>query len=107
MNNLDITIQTILAFFGGVTCIVGGISALAKLFNPIKKLKEKVEEHERKLDNDYVRMNSFDDLMEEIENSNEVICQSLFVLLNHEITGNSIDKLKEQRDRLEEYLIKK
>ena len=107
MNNIDITVQTILAFFGGVTCIVGGVSALAKLFNPIKKLKEKVEEHEHKLSNDYVRMNSLDGLMKEVENSNEVICQSLFVLLNHEITGNSVDKLKEQRDRLEEYLIKK
>lgn len=107
MSNLDITVQTILAFFGGITCIAGGISALAKLFNPIKKLKEKVEEHEQKLDKDYVRMNTIDDLMKEVEKSNEVICQSLFVLLNHEITGNSVNKLKEQRDRLEDYLIKK
>lgn len=106
-ENLDITVQTILAFFGGITCIVGGVSALAKLFNPIRKLKEKVEENERKLSNDYVRMNSLDNLIKEVENSNAVICQSLFVLLNHEITGNGVDKLKEQRDKLEDFLISK
>ena len=39
MNELQITIQTILTFFGGVTLVMGGISALAKLFDPFKKLK--------------------------------------------------------------------
>ena len=48
-----------------------------------------------------------DEAIERIENSNEIICESLFALLNHEITGNSVDKLIKQRDNLQKYLIEK
>ena len=107
MNELQITIQTILTFFGGVTLIMGGISALAKLFDPFKKLKVKVNEHECKRNDDFNRMGKMDEAIERIENSNEIICESLFALLNHEITGNSVDKLIKQRDNLQKYLIEK
>lgn len=107
MNNFEITVQTILALFGGITCIVGGISAIAKLFSPFKELKTRLDEHEQKLNKDYDRLNSVCDAIQDIEESNKVICKSILVLLNHQVTGNGIDKLKEQRDNLEQYLINK
>ena len=106
-GNIQITIQTVLAFFGGITCIVGGISAITKLFNPFKDLKKRIDEHEQKLCNDHLRMNDIDNSMHGVEESNKVICKSLLVLLNHEVTGNGIDKLKAQRDVLEQFLIDK
>ena len=36
-----------------------------------------------------------------------MILQGLLVLINHDITGNGVDKLKETRDELNEYLINK
>lgn len=107
MDNLGVTIQTILAIFGGITCIVGGISSIMKLFNPFKELKTKVEEHDDKLNNDFARMGTFESATKEIEETNKAICKSLLVLMNHEITGNGVDKLKEQRDALEAFLIDK
>ena len=107
MGDVDITIQTILAFFGGITVIAGGMSAIFKLFNPVKELKEQVCEHEQKLANDFERMNAIDKILCDVEEYDKVICKSLLVLLNHEITGNGIDKLKEQRDVLEQFLINK
>lgn len=106
-SNIQITIQTVLAFFGGIACIVGGISAITKLFDPFKDLKKRIDEHEQKLCNDHARMNDIDSAMHGIEESNKVICKSLLVLLNHEVTGNGIDKLKAQRDVLEQFLIDK
>ena len=57
------------------------------------------------VNDDFNRMGKMDEAIERIENSNEIICESLFALLNHEITGNSVDKLIKQRDNLKKYLI--
>lgn len=107
MGNVSITAQTILAFFGGITVIAGGTSAIFKLFNPVKKLKEQVHQHEQKLAKDFERMNEIDATLCDIEEYNKVICKSLLVLLNHEITGNDVANLKKQRDGLEQFLINK
>ena len=107
MGDVSITIQTILAFFGGIAVIAGGASAILKLFNPLKALKSKVDDHEQKLVKDFERMNTIDKTLCDVEEYDKVICKSLLVLLNHEITGNGVDKLKEQRDVLEQFLINK
>lgn len=107
MGDVSITAQTILAFFGGITVIAGGTSAIFKLFNPVKKLKEQVHQHEQKLAKDFERMNEIDATLCDIEEYDKVICKSLLVLLNHEITGNDVAKLKKQRDDLEQFLINK
>lgn len=107
MSDIEITIQTVLVFFGGITCVVAGVSAITKLFNPFKDLKKRIDEHEKKLSNDHLRMNNMENTMCEVEESNKIICKSLLVLLNHEITGNGVDKLKAQRDVLEQFLIDK
>ena len=46
-------------------------------------------------------------LLKEVEESNKMILQCLLVIINHDITGNGIDKLKSTRDKLQEYLIEK
>ncbi len=107
MTDIEITIQTVLAFFGGLACIAGGVSAIVKLFSPFKSLQDKVNKHDKKLEDDFKRMNELEDSMKDIEESNKIICKSLFVLLNHEVTGNGVDKLKAQRDALEQFLIDK
>lgn len=107
MGDISVTTQTILAFFGSITVVAAGTSAILKLFNPVKKLKEQVHQHEQKLINDFERMHEIDAALCDIEEYDKVICKSLLVLLNHEITGNDVAKLKKQRDVLEQFLINK
>ena len=64
---------------------------------PAKRLTEAVEEHERKLKNDDVRLNQQDA-------DNQMMLKCLFVLINHDIDGNGIDKLKSTREELQEYI---
>ena len=45
--------------------------------------------------------------LKEQEETNRMILQCMLDLINHEITGNGIDKLKERRDSLQEFLINK
>lgn len=45
--------------------------------------------------------------IEENEQSNKMILKSLFVIINHDITKNGFDKLKETRDELQKFLVDK
>lgn len=58
--------------------------------------------------NEQVKINK--EIADKLNNKDEadkMIIRSLYVLINHSITGNGVDKLKETRDALNEYLIDK
>ena len=45
--------------------------------------------------------------IQEIENSDKMILQCLLAIINHNITGNGIERMKEIRDELQDFIIKK
>lgn len=83
---------------------IGAVWGVVKIYKELKKPNEDKEkmllEHERKLSNDNERL-------QEIESTNNLILRSLLVIINHDITGNGIDQLKETRDDIQEFLINK
>lgn len=83
---------------------IAGLWGLWKIVKEARKpnddLKAKVEKHDQLLDKDNKRL-------EAVEASNRMILQSLLAIINHEITGNGVEKMKTVRDSLEEYLIKR
>lgn len=95
---MKITWELILAISGGMVVLYNATNALLKFVSPLKKIKDKVDNHEQRLIKDYNRIN-------EIEKSNNMICKCMFALLDHEITGNSVEKLKSTRADLQNYLI--
>lgn len=88
----------------GALALVASFYGFYKMYKEIKKpsddLKSKVNKHEELLNND-------NDRLKEVEESNKMILQSLLVIINHDITGNGIEQLKETRNSLQEYLINK
>lgn len=99
---MDFTISTdqIIWFCSFVAGLWGLWKIVKEARKPNDDLKAKVEKHDRLLDKDNKRL-------EEIESSNQMILKSLLVIINHEITGNGVEKMKAVRDSLEEYLIKR
>ena len=95
-----ITSNQIFAFCAFVTAIWGIWKIVKEVRKPNEDLKKKVENHDALLDTDNRRL-------KDIEDSNKMTLQCLLVIINHNITGNGIDKLKETRDELQEFLIKK
>ena len=95
-----ITSNQILAFCGLITALWGVWKIVKELRKPNEDLKKKVEKHDNLLDTDNRRL-------KEIEDSNKMTLQCLLVIINHSITGNGVDKLKQTRDELQEFLIKK
>lgn len=83
---------------------VAGLWTLWKIVKEIRKpnddLKAKIERHDKFLDNDNKRL-------KEIESSDQMMLRSLLAIINHEITGNGITTMKQIRDELQEFLIKK
>lgn len=96
----SITATQIMGFCALVTALWGIWKIVKEIKKPNDDLKKTVEKHDALLDNDNRRL-------KEIEDSNKMMLQCLLVMINHNITGNGIDKLKETRDELQEFLIKK
>ena len=96
--NFTITSAQILAFCAFITTLWGVWKIVKEIKKPNDDLKNTVTRHDKLLDND-------DKRLKEIENSNRMILQCLLVIINHDITGNGIEKMKTARDELQEYLI--
>lgn len=88
----------------GFCTFAGALWGVWKIVKEIKKPKddlvEKVKLHDQLLKKDNERL-------KEMETSNKLILQCLLIIINHDITGNGIEKMKETRDELQEYLINK
>lgn len=95
-----ITWNDILAISSAIVVVGGGVGYIAKLIKPVKALKSTVESHSKMLDRDNKRFL-------ELEDATKVQNKVLLALVSHEINGNSIDKLKQAKESLEDYLIEK
>ena len=95
-----ITSNQILAICGFIASLWTVYKIIVELRKPSVDLRKEVESHEQKLNSDHTRLN-------EIEESNKMLLQCMLVIINHEITRNGIDKMKETRDMLQDYIINK
>jgi hypothetical protein len=92
--------EQILGFCVLITSVWAVFKIIREINKPNDDLKKTVEQHSVALDNDNKRLKQLDD-------DNRMILQSLLVIVNHSIDNNGIDKLKEARTELQEYLIKR
>lgn len=99
VENLGVTLETILAAFGAIAVIGGGWKYLMEWIRPNKELTERVTSVENKLGNDNKRLNK----IEETLNAQSIL---LIEMSNHLITGNDTEKLKEKADDLLEVITK-
>ena len=100
MVEFTITSSQILGFCALISALWGVWKIVKEVKKPSDDLKKQVQEHDKLLNNDNERL-------KEIESSNKMMLQCLLVIINHDITGNCIDRLKDTRDELQEFLINK
>lgn len=88
----------------GICAFIVALWGVWKIIKEIKKPKDdlvaKVELHDELLKKDNERL-------KEMETSNKLILQCLLIIINHDITGNGIEEMKETRDELQKYIINK
>ena len=100
MIEFQISSEHVLIICSLITGLYGVYKIIKELRKPNEDLRNKVEKHDKLLDADNTRL-------KEVEDSNKMILQCLLVIINHDITGNGIDKMKDARDKLQAYLIEK
>lgn len=93
-----VTSGQLLWFLGLLSALYGAWKIVKEVKKPGEDLRAQVSTHEKRLSADNERL-------KEVEVSNKMILQCLLVIINHDITGNGIDKMKKARDELQEYLI--
>lgn len=98
--NFTITTDQIIWFCTFIGLLWGLWKIVKEAKKPNDEMHAKVESHDKILADDNKRL-------AEMETSNQMILQCMLVIINHEITGNGIDKMKQARDELQEYLIKR
>lgn len=95
-----VTYEALIWICGLVITLGGATAVISRWLAPIKKLVERIDKLE-------TRVNSDHDRLKDVETGNEKICKCVFALVNHELTGNSVDKMREARDEMQDYLIHK
>lgn len=121
-------LQQVIGFCALITGIWGVWKIVKEIKKPSNDLHDLVERHDYLLKKDNQRLeklesvslqivsetNSHDDDIKEIikslkdaEETNKIVLKSLFVIINHDITNNGIDKLKETLNELNSYLVEK
>lgn len=88
----------IVALCGLITAVYAVYKIMKQANKPYDDLRKTVEKHSQILDNDNKRLKA-------TEEDSRIIMQSLLVLINHSITNNGYDKLKEAREMIQDYLI--
>ncbi len=89
--------EKLLVLAAAIVLLGNMIKTLSGWINPLKSIVDKVDDHETKLKNDDRRITQQD-------NDMQMMLKCMFVLMNHDIDGNGVDKLKATRDELQEYI---
>ena len=93
MENIEITFNTILQLFGAIAVLGGGIKIIISALSPYRDLKERMKKAESKTQ-------GVEQALNRIEDAQKIQGRALMELLNHMITGNDIEALKDRYDEL-------
>lgn len=89
---------------GGITAIAAAVAVIRK---PWKDMIARIDALEKKHDTDQEandkRLKADLDLLNEMNGTIKHLNYGVFVLLDHAATGNSVDRCKEARDKLERH----
>ena len=113
MTNIDlgVTWQTLLAIAGGLIVLIDLFKKFKSIGQPITDLKEGQKQINDKLATDRARLDNLERalsrMVEYQEQSSATIGLAVAELLNHTITGNDIEKLKQKEDELNSFFYKK
>lgn len=105
----DVTISAavawIIAAAAGLTAVFKAVEILQRIFGKGKKaVEERLHKHDELLENDNKRLKAIEKALEVQQGGQAVQCRALLGLINHQLSGNDVDKLRGARDELLTFL---
>ena len=107
MENLETFYKVALGILSAIVVIGGATAVIAKWTTPFKALKKEVADMRTELDTLKRYQNGDHKELEKIELGTEKICKCVLAITDHELTGNSVDKLRQAKDEMQNFLIEK
>jgi Tfp pilus assembly protein PilN len=99
------------AFSAGVIALGGAGTIFVGLYRWAKKPDQNrddlIKEHSDKLDKDYESIQDLQGKQKKTEQDMQILMQSMLALMSHAIDGNHMEELKQTRDDLQKYLIRR
>ena len=71
------------------------------------KNEEKINKLDKRVENVEFKTQRLEHHQQDTEEFTKIMCNSMLALLNHSITGSSVEKLKEAEEEIKQYLINK
>lgn len=107
--DINTLILTILALAGAIITLGGATAVLNRWWTNSKGMKneEKINKLDKRVENVEFKTQSLEHHQNEQAEFTKIMCNSMLALLNHSITGSSVEKLKEAEEEIQQYLINK
>lgn len=106
-NQIIITVEGVLWFCGAIIAIGGATAVISRWVSPFRKLKTEVENLKTEFNTLKGYQNADHKELQKIETGTEKICKCVLAITDHELTGNSVDKLRKAKDEMQDFLIEK
>lgn len=97
--------------WGWLLAAAAAVVALSKAWDviwaklkPGRDLRNQVQKHSEMLNRDKGRLESLEHSIQKLDEANGVLFRAMFAQINHEISGNGNDILRQSRDELQNYL---
>lgn len=100
VENSTIAVSDIAYLLGFIVSVWGVVKIFKEVVTPYRIKMKEIEKN-----TEYLRRD--DKRIKYLEDSHAMIYECLLVMLNHEITGNGVDKMKQVRDEMQEFIINK
>ena len=99
-EGLQSFLVVLLFLLGAVATVGKAMEVIRSWRSPDRRRDQRIATCETRLAQDFRRLDA-------LEEGNRMQCRALLALLNHAITGNSIDKLKDAQAAINNYLVNK
>ena len=95
-------LRSFVIVLAALVVFLGGVLSIAKNWRDLRKPNEDMATWRKNTDS---KLKRDDQRLISLEDGNRALCQGMLAILNHEITGNSVDKLRKAQETMQDYLI--
>ena len=107
MTEIETFYKVGLAILSLIITIGGATAVITKWLTPYKNLKKEVADLKADLEKLKQYQTGDHNELKKIEIGTEKICKCVLAITDHELTGNSVDNLRNAKNEMQEYLITK
>lgn len=111
MENITLgnVLVVILAIAGLITSVGGATAVIKRWWTNSKSMKnqEQINKLDKRVENVEEKTTELESHQKANDEFTKIMCNSMLALLNHSITGSSVEKLKEAEEEIKQYLINK